>query len=196
MRKFLKMCLVAIVALVAKPTIAQEAITVTAVTNGYEIDFQMPEYTTSTINMAEEYGKNINYTNIEVQHQDFHEFANDFGAPTFAAFTISLPIPENAQNFSISATYDMSRYAAMLDDEDFKKLSYVPVPLQKDYALNETPTFTIKNAEYQSSNGFIYFNPMVTDTFSIMGQRGVNITFCPFIYKISIKGLTAVKKPN
>jgi len=182
-------------ALIVKPTIAQEAITVkpTTLCDGFEIKFKMPEYTVVDTNMLETYGIDRTYSLINVNHKDFHNFAEDLGCPTLPAFTIALPICDSANEYTITTSFDIMEYAENLKDSEFVQLPHDLMPIQGDEYKNDTvPMFSYNSKTYNPRYGRLYYEPFVADAFSIMGQSGVYITFCPFVYNTGYQSIAAI----
>jgi len=184
-------------ALIVKPTIAQEAITVkpTPLCDGFEIKFKMPEYTVVDTNILEVYGIDRTYSLINVNHKDFHNFAYKAGTSTLSAFTIALPIPENIEDFSVESSINMKEFATNLSANDFITLPHALLPIQEEVIDNDDSAaiqFIVRQDSFPSSDGLVYFEPFVDEAFYIMGQSGVYLTFCPFVYNTNFQSLATI----
>lgn len=152
-------------------TIPSYILSITEVTNGFSITFDLPNYTTRDTSLMEPYGVGELFKYITVDYGTYFGSVNDIGYPAIPQLTFELMVPNGSSNFQI-ATIDQTNQNIQINRR------YLPT--QEDYELQ--PTFQI-NSSYYSSNGDLYnFISQVSEPYIVFGQEGLSISIFPFTY--------------
>lgn len=147
----------------------QSSVTITNISNGFIIDFTLPDYTVRDTNIYENFGINQTYSYIDIQN--FGEMAEE-GYPNLPQHTLNLYIPTNTTTFSVSTSNKQTQSIL---------LSHPILPYQ-DFFQTDSVEF-LKNTVYYNSDGSLFaFDYQISDTFDIMGARGIAFSIFPFRY--------------
>lgn len=156
-----------------------KGITLTKESDGYRVDFVLPDYYMN--NIAADGGS---YSNLVIP---------EYGAPT----EVGLPnLPQIS--FSLMIAYDeLAPTINILNQiKDLKILSDKIYPVQQPWPKNlrlEDRPFTIDSKYYQSTGNINAPLVKISEPFIIAGVKGVMVTVCPFNYNPSANQLMVTK---
>ncbi len=143
---------------------------ITTLYNGFTVDFTLPTYEILDTNIYEEFGIDQDYSYIEIE--DFGEII-DSGYPVLPQYTINLHIPDDATTFTVTTSN-------MQTETEY--LTYKIIPAQDYSEDEEDPDFVIMSDYYNSNGSLFAFTYEISDTFNVMGSRGISFSIFPFQY--------------
>ena len=154
-----------------------EGIKLTKTSNGYNVDFVLPQYEMiTTLAEGEEY-INLNLPGYGV--------IPETGLPALPLISFNLFISYNEEQPQVTILNTVER-----EDILPNKVFPFQAPWEKSQPLSERP-FTI-NSEYYNSTGKVYPVITISEPFIVAGVKGVIVTINPFNYNPIEDKLTVI----
>ena len=169
----------------AAPIIAQQnPLIITPTTNGYSIEFNLPEYSVRDTALVELFSTTEVFNYIQIDEK--FGITDNIGYPQLPQLTFDLPVAYRASNFQVSVSNVVTQEIAL-----YKRI----LPVQNDLNELEDINPISLNAAYYASDGSIFnYNHQLSESYVVFGTKGIGMSVFPFIYNPQTGKLTVLKQ--
>ena len=159
-----------------------EGITLTTTANGYNINFQMPQYELSPVTT-----ENEEYLKLFIQGYGVN---TDAGFPSLPLVSFNLFVSKDEADPGLNILSSNTEQILLQN-----KIYPVQLPWEKIKTLSERP-FTLNREFYNSTGKENHQVVSISEPFVIAGVKGVRVTIKPFIYNPAGKKLSVISSLN
>lgn len=161
----------------------QTPLTITPQSNGFAIQFALPNYTLSDTIVSESFDTQEIFKYIKI---DRFGYSDNVGYPELPQITFDLPVSQQASEFQI-----------VLSNPIYEEiqLNRRVLPSQEGLSYDdEETTFELNELFYTSNGDTLNFRWRISDPYIVFGEKGIAVSIFPFAYNPQMQKIQVLKQ--